>query len=70
MAAIPEIDIEKCTGCGDCVEWCPIGAVKLVKGKAVIVSPDDCYYCTDCEPVCSPGAIRCPLEIILVRAES
>ncbi|MAF84890.1 MAG: 4Fe-4S ferredoxin [Dehalococcoidales bacterium] len=62
---MPRINLEKCTGCGDCVEWCPTDAVALVNEKAVVVSPDDCYYCTDCEPVCPPGAIRCPFEIIL-----
>lgn len=65
--AIPEIDVTKCTDCGDCVEWCPTGAVKLVNGKAVIVSAEDCHYCTDCETVCLAGAIKCPFEIILVR---
>jgi NAD-dependent dihydropyrimidine dehydrogenase PreA subunit len=62
---LPEIDSEKCTGCGRCVEECPTGAVELVEGLAVIVRPDDCNYCTDCEPICPHGAIRCPFEIIL-----
>lgn len=64
--AIPEIDLEKCTGCGSCVELCPTGAVALVDGKVVVLRPDDCRYCTDCETVCPSGAIRCPFEIILV----
>ena len=64
--AIPEIDLEQCTGCGDCVEWCTTGAVELVNGKAVVVMPEDCHYCTDCEAVCSARAIRCPFEIILM----
>ncbi len=64
--AIPEIDVEKCPGCGDCVDWCPTGVVKLINGKAVVVSPEDCYYCTDCEAICSSGAIKCSFEIILV----
>lgn len=67
--AMPEIDPEKCTGCGDCVEWCPTGAVALANGKAVVVRSDGCDYCTDCETVCPPGAISCPFEIILVATE-
>ncbi len=37
-AAIPEIDLDKCTGCGDCVEWCPAGVVRLASGKAAKLS--------------------------------
>ena len=67
---IPEIDLDICTGCGDCVELCSFGIVALVNGKAAIVRPEDCDYCTDCETFCPPGAIRCPFEIILVKAET
>ena len=68
--AIPEIDLDICTGCGDCVEFCPFGIVELANGKATIVNPENCDYCTDCETFCPPGAIRCPFEIILVKAET
>lgn len=66
-AVLPEIDIEKCTGCGSCVEYCPTGAVKIDKGKAIVVKPEACSYCTECEAICPSGAIRCPYEIILVK---
>ncbi len=66
--AIPEIDLEKCTGCGDCVELCPSG-MRLVNGKATVISHKDCDYCTVCETICSSGAIQCPFEIILVTTE-
>lgn len=65
-----EIDFEKCTGCGDCVAKCPAKAVALVNGKPVIVRPDLCDYCTECEIFCSVGAISCPFEIILVEPEN
>jgi len=64
---VPEIDSEKCTGCGDCVEKCPTHAVTLVDGKSIIVRPEDCDYCTECEVLCPSGAVSCPFEIILVR---
>ena len=63
--AIPEIDLDICTGCGDCVELCSSGIVWLVNDKATIVSPEDCGYCTDCETFYPSGATRCPFEIIL-----
>jgi MinD superfamily P-loop ATPase len=68
--AIPEIDLDKCTGCGDCVELCLFGIVALVNDKATIVRPEDCNYCTDCEIFCSSGAIRCPFEIVLIKTET
>ena len=67
---IPKIDLDICTGCGDCVELCPSGIVALVNGKATIVNPEGCDYCADCETFCSAGAMRCPFEIILVTTES
>ena len=66
---IPEIDTDSCTGCGDCVEFCPFGIVELVNGKAVIVHPEHCDYCPDCETFCPLGAIRCPFEIILIKTK-
>lgn len=65
--ATPEIDLDKCTGCGDCVEQCPTNAVAVVNNKVAMVRIDACDYCTECETFCSVGAIRCPFEIILVR---
>ena len=67
--AIPEIDLEKCNGCGDCIELCPSSIVILVNGKATIVKAEDCDYCTDCEVICTSGAIRCSFEIILLDVE-
>ncbi len=69
MSAIPEIALEKCTGCGDCVEKCPTKAVELVRDKVIMVRPEDCNYCTDCEAFCPSGAIKCPFEIILTKLE-
>lgn len=64
---MPEVNPELCTGCGDCVEFCPSGAVAIVNGKAKVIKPDACTYCTECETLCSTGAMRCPFEIILLE---
>ena len=65
----PEVNLDICTGCGDCVSFCPTGAVALVNGKVSVVKPEACTYCTECEALCPQGAIRCPFEIILVKPE-
>ena len=65
----PEVNLEICTGCGDCVNFCPTGAVAIVNGKVAVVNEAACTYCTECEALCPSSAIRCPYEIILVEPE-
>jgi heterodisulfide reductase subunit A len=45
-----------CDGCGVCVPVCPVGAISMVGGKAV-VSPFQCTGCGGCVPVCPREAI-------------
>jgi len=51
------IDKEKCTGCGTCVDTCPVEALKIVDSKAV-VDPDTCIDCGSCVDECPEGAIE------------
>ncbi len=60
---LPIIQPERCTGCGDCVETCPNGALALVDDRAVLAEPDACAYCGDCESLCPEGAIALPFEV-------
>ena len=53
MAA--KVDQEKCTGCGICVDSCPMEAIKLEKDKAVITG--DCSECGICVSKCPNEAI-------------
>lgn len=50
------IDLEKCDGCGACVDHCPVGAAYLVEGMAVI-DPEICQQCETCIEVCPAEAI-------------
>jgi len=59
----PQIDETLCTGCGQCAEACPTGALEVVEGHAALVDPEACAYCADCEDLCPQGAIGLPYEI-------
>lgn len=50
------VDVEKCEGCGDCVDACPTEAISMVDGKAK-VDEDACSDCGACESVCPTEAI-------------
>ena len=53
---LPEVDEEKCTGCGICAEVCEYGAIAVVKGK-VLIFPELCHGCGACEMFCPEDAI-------------
>jgi NAD-dependent dihydropyrimidine dehydrogenase PreA subunit len=53
----PEIDIEKCIGCGECVEVCPTEVYELIDEKSVPVNADECLGCESCIEVCEQDAI-------------
>lgn len=55
---IVNIDKEKCNGCGLCVDACHEGAIRLVDGKAELISDEYCDGLGDCLPECSAGAIE------------
>ena len=46
-----------CVGCDDCVLICPVSAITLVNGKAVI-DAQTCIGCKSCNKICSYGAVR------------
>ncbi|MBN2251448.1 MAG: 4Fe-4S binding protein [Candidatus Altiarchaeota archaeon] len=53
-----KIDKEKCTGCGTCVDTCPVGLYSLEGGKATVKDKENCVMCRACESACPVGAIE------------
>ncbi len=53
----PKIKPAKCTSCGDCIEWCPEGAIDWVDGKAFITM-EKCIGCGECLTVCRFDAVQ------------
>jgi len=55
---IIEIDEELCDGCGQCVPSCTEGALKVINGKARLVSDVYCDGLGACLGGCPTGALR------------
>jgi len=54
---MPWVQSEMCTGCGDCVEECPSGAI-LLENDAASINMEDCIRCGTCHDLCPEEAIR------------
>ncbi len=53
---IYQVDPDRCTGCSNCVYFCPRGAISMHAGKAWI-DPEVCDGCGTCVAHCPWGAI-------------
>ena len=57
-----KVDLEKCTGCGTCVDTCPVEVFELVdvggEEKASAVNESECIVCMACEVSCPESAIQ------------
>lgn len=56
-----QLDIEKCVGCGTCLDVCPHAVLARENGKVRIKSRDACMECGAC-------ARNCPADAITVKA--
>lgn len=71
MENMPQIDVQKCDGCGLCVGVCQCQIIVIVENKATIKPKEKCEgchnWCTECEFVCPVGAISCPFDIVIEK---
>ncbi len=60
---VPEVDMNRCTGCGKCGEICQYSAIVCI-GKKVLTFSELCHGCGGCTFVCPEGAIsEVPREV-------
>ena len=57
-----QIDIDKCTGCGNCVASCPFGLLEIIDEKVHL--NDGCTLCGACQEACDYDAIHIEFESV------
>jgi len=72
----PEIDYEKCTGCGTCVDLCAedvfFGFADAEEDQPKVTHPEACFHCYLCVKECPEQAVwlRTPLTMTVPYKES
>ena len=57
MAFNVVVDAEKCVGCEECVDVCPVEVFEMEDGKSVVANGEECLGCESCVEVCEEDAI-------------
>ncbi|MCK4786151.1 MAG: 4Fe-4S dicluster domain-containing protein [Desulfobacteraceae bacterium] len=52
-----EVDEEKCIGCEECVDNCPVNVFEMQDEKSVPVNAEECVGCETCIELCEQEAI-------------
>jgi Ni,Fe-hydrogenase III small subunit/ferredoxin len=64
----PDIDVTKCTKCGECIARCPSAAIsKDPETGLPVIDSKACVFCTLCEEVCPSGAASMTTEFELAE---
>ncbi len=53
----PIVNEEKCTGCSQCVDVCPVDVFEMKDKKSKVANGDECIGCRACENTCPSDAI-------------
>ena len=59
------VDEELCTGCGECVERCPMDIIRLNDTGFPYQKYDECWYCMVCEEDCPENALIIDLPFLV-----
>jgi len=64
---VPEVDMDRCTGCGKCGDICQYSAIVCIN-KKVLTFPELCHGCGGCSLVCPEEAIsEVPREVGIIE---
>ncbi len=66
---MPWIDKDICTGCGTCIEECPVDTI-YIKDEAAEIDMENCIHCGLCHDACPENAVRHDSEKIPERVEA
>lgn len=50
---------QDCVACGNCVKYCPFGAITMYKGLCAIIDENRCKGCGKCVTACPADVIVC-----------
>ena len=60
ISSLPELDEEKCIGCGICFKYCPANAISEARMKT---KPKLCISCMRCVSICSTESRKVPMPM-------
>jgi MinD superfamily P-loop ATPase len=52
-----KVSKEKCNGCGQCADLCPVDVFEIKQGKSYPTHPENCLGCGTCVAICESEAI-------------
>jgi len=55
---MPWVNEEMCTGCGVCMDECPVGAMTMQEHNKALINTEDCIRCGRCHDICPEEAVR------------